>query len=121
MARRMKITAAKAEKKQQVIEAGLVSETFPKVAAITIHMTYRQTGVLEPASREVNFFPGSAALFKVSCLCAECVEGKFDFSKILGTMVKAHKTSSKGKISCDGCSAPECADVAYEVAIKYLR
>ncbi len=119
MGRRVKIAAAKAEKKQQRIDAGLLSEVYPKVSKITISMLYSRTGALEPLSRTVNYFPGSTALFKVNCLCSECTEGVFDFTKIVGAMVKTRKTASKGEISCETCSAPECSDVAYTITIKY--
>lgn len=121
MNRRVKLTAAKAEKKQERIDAGLVSELFPQVSQISISMLYSQTGVLEPLSRTVNFFPGSSALFKVNCLCAECEEGGFDFTKIIKSMVKNHKTVSKGELSCESCAAPECSNVAYTMTIKYAR
>jgi len=119
MNRRVRMATAKAEKKQQKIDAGLMSELFPKVSKITISMTYAQTGVLEPLSRTVNFLPGSSAVFRVSCLCSECEEGGFDFTKIIKTMVAERKTASKGKIDCESCSAPECTDVAYSITIKY--
>ena len=115
------MTAAKAKEKQQRIEAGLVSELFPKVTEIAISMLYSQAGALKPLSRTVNFSPGSSATFKLNCLCSECVEGRFDFSKIIGEMVRTRKKVSKGEISCEGCSAPECADAAYSVTIKYLQ
>lgn len=121
MNRRAKMTAAKAEKMQQRLDAGLVSELFPKVTEIVISMQYSQTGALEPLSRTVNFFPGSSATFKVNCLCSECLESGFDFTKIISAMVKAHKTGSKGEISCESCPAPECSDVAYSVTIKYAH
>jgi hypothetical protein len=117
----MKVAAAKAEKKQQRIDAGLLSELFPKVIEISISMIYSQTGVLEPLSRIVKFFPRSYAVFKVNCLCSECLEGCFDFTKIISTMVGTHKTVSKGKISCERCSAPQCSDVAYAVMIEYAE
>ncbi len=121
MNRRAKITAARAEKKQQRIDAGLVSEVFPKVAEIAISMMYSQTGVLEPLSRTVNFFPGSFAVFRVNCLCSDCVEGGFNFTKIISNMVKNRKTTAKGKLGCDSCSAPECLDVEYTITIKYAQ
>jgi len=120
MNRRAKM-AAKAEKKQQRIDAGIVADLFPKVAQITISMLYSQTGVLEPLSRIVNFSPGSVAIFKVNCLCSDCVEGVFDFTKIINSMVKARKPAAKGKISCISCAAPECTDAAYTVTIKYSK
>ena len=121
MNRREKMTATKSEKVQQRIEAGLVSETLPKVTKIAISMQYSQTGVLAPLSRTVNFFPGSSAIFKVNCLCSECVEGVFDFTKIISAMVKTHKAISKGEISCESCSAPECSDVSYSIKMEYQR
>lgn len=121
MNRRSKITTAKAKEKQQRIEAGLVSELFPKVTQIAISMLYSRSGALKPLSRTVNFFPGSSAAFKVNCLCSECVEGRFDFTKIISGMVRTRKTASKGEISCESCSAPECSDVAYAVTIKYAQ
>jgi len=111
--------AAKAEKKQQREEAGLVSELFPKVVNIGIMMTYAQTGVLEPLTRAINFSSNSFAIFRVNCLCSDCIEGGFDFTKIIGSMVRAGKTVLKGKINCDDCSAPECSDAAYSITIKY--
>lgn len=118
MNRRAKAAAAKAEKKQQKLESGTVSDIFPKISKISISMKYSQTGVLDPLLRVVNFTRDSAAIFKVSCLCAECPESGFDFTKIIKTMVKDKKTTAKGVISCDNCAAPECADVAYTVTIK---
>ena len=119
MNRRMKLLAAKAEKKQQRIEAGLLSEVFPKVKEMTISMIYSQTGVLQPLSRTVNFAPGSFAIFKVNCLCSECLEGGFNFTRIIKSMVRNSKNVSKGKINCDTCSAPECIGVEYIITIKY--
>ncbi len=120
MSRRAKMTAAKAERKQQKLDAGLISELFPKVKKIAVSMTYSKTGVLEPLSRAVNFHPGSSAIFKMPCLCSECEEGNFDFTRIISSMVKTGKTTSKGKIGCDNCSVPECSDVAYDIIIQYL-
>lgn len=120
MSRRAKM-AAIAERKQQRIDASLVSEIFPRVTKISISMRYNKTGVLEPLSRTVNFFPGSLALFKVNCLCSECAEGGFEFTKIISSMIGTRKTSSKGKISCESCSTPECLNVAYTVTIKHVQ
>jgi len=121
MNRRAKLMVSEAEKMQQKVDVSLVSELFPKVTEIVIGMQYSQTGALEPLSRTINFFPGSSATFKVNCLCSECVESAFDFTKIITAMVKNHKTGSKGEISCENCPAPECSDVAYSVTIKYAR
>jgi hypothetical protein len=119
MGRRAKMMIAKAEKKQQREDAGILSDLFPKVRKISISMMYNQTGVLEPLSRTVNFFPGSYAIFRLNCLCSECGEGGFEFSRTITGMVKSHKTASKGKTDCDHCASPECSDVAYDIKIEY--
>jgi hypothetical protein len=121
MVRRAKMTAAQEKEKQQKTDAGILSDLFPGVEEIAIGMLYSQAGALKPLSRTVNFFPGSSAIFRLNCLCSECLEGRFDFTKIINEMVKARKTASKGRINCEGCSAPECSDAEYSVTIKYAQ
>ena len=118
MNRRVNMTAVKAEREQKRNEAGRVSERYPKVTTIAINMRYAQTGVLDPLSRIINFYPDSFATFKVTCLHSDCVEGGFDFNKIIRSMVRTRKPVSKGVISCESCTAP---DVAYAVTIKYAQ
>ncbi len=121
MSRKVKMTMPKTEKEQQKSEVGRLSEVYPKVMKIVINMRYAQTGVLDPLSRMINFYPDSLATFKVTCLCSDCVEGVFDFNKIIRSMVRTRKTVSKGVIGCENCSSPECSDVAYSVNIKYTQ
>ncbi len=121
MSRRVKMTMPKTDREQQKSEAGRLSEVYPKVTKIVINMRYAQTGVLDPLSRIINFYPDSSARFTVTCLCSDCIEGVFDFTKIIRSMVRTRKTVSKGAISCESCSSPECSDVAYSVNIKYSQ
>jgi hypothetical protein len=120
MNRKMKMSIAKADRKQQNIDAGVMSARFPEVASIVISMKYRQVGVLEPFQRVVNYFPGSYAVFKVNCLNEGCLEGGFDFSKIIAAMVRDLKNVSKGELSCTGCGTEaDFSHVAYEITIRY--
>jgi hypothetical protein len=112
--------AAKAEKKQQKIDAGFMSSIFPGVASIIISMEYRQKGIRQPLPRTVNFYPGSYAFFRVDCLSKECVEGGFDFTHIMNSMVRGHKKTSNGEITCEGGPAAEHSAIDYEVAIQYI-
>lgn len=119
MGRKANIRIEKAAQKQRILDAGFLSELFPKVQSISIGMNYSQTGVLEPLSRQVNFSPSSSAVFRMSCLCSDCAEGGLDFTKAINSMVKTRTTTSKGIISCDKCEIPECRNVAYTITIKY--
>lgn len=112
--------AARAERKQQKIEAGFVASLFPGVASIIISMDYSQKGIRQPMPRTVNFFPNSYALFRVDCLSKECVEGGFDFTRIITSMVGHRKETSNGELGCEGGPVADHSAITYEVAIQYV-
>jgi hypothetical protein len=112
--------AARAERKQQKIEAGFMASLFPKVQSIIISMMYSQKGIMQSLPRTVNFFPSSYAFFKVNCLSKECVEGGFDFSRIITAMVSNRKEASKGELGCEGGPTADHSAIVYEVAIQYI-
>lgn len=112
-------SAARAEKLQEKIDAGFVSKLFPDVTSIVVNMTYNQKGIQKSLPRIVNFFPSSYALFRVNCLNKSCVDGGFDLTQIITTMVKSHRETTKGDLICEGGPSPEHSDIVYEVAIQY--
>jgi len=111
--------AARTEKKQQKIQAGFMSSIFPDVKSIVISMVYSQRGIGQPLPRTVNFFPNSYAFFMVDCLSKECVEGGFDFTRIITSMVGNHHKTSNGKLGCQGGPDENHSSIVYEVAIQY--
>ena len=114
-----KRNAARAERRQQKIDAGLVAAVFPDVASIVINMTYNQKGIRQSVPRTVNFFPSSYAFFTIECLNKECVEGGFDFTRIISGMVGNRKATLKGELCCYGGPVADHSDIVYEVAIQY--
>jgi hypothetical protein len=112
--------AARAERKQQKVEAGFMAARFPEVASISISMDYSQKGIRQPLPRTVNFFTNSYALFRVDCLSKECVEGGFDFSRIIASMVGNRKKTSNGELGCEGGPAQDHSAIVYDVAIQYV-
>ncbi len=112
--------AARAERKQQKVEAGFMAARFPEVASISISMDYSQKGIRQPLPRTVNFFPNSYALFRVDCLSKECVEGGFDFTRIITSMVGKRNKASNGELGCEGGPAQDHSAIVYEVAIQYV-
>ena len=112
-------------KKQRRIAAGLVSECFPEVSDIVIHMTYYQKGENPILMvRKVNFWPSRHAYFKMDCMIKGCVDGGFDLTSVVTNMIKNHKKSGKGKLICNGESdtfASDHASIAYEITIKYNK
>jgi hypothetical protein len=115
-----KKNVARAERLQQKIDAGYMSAHFPEVSSIVISMTYNQRGIGSGLPRTVNFFPGSYALFRITCLSKECVDGGFDFTHIITAMIGNRKKTAKGELGCEGNGpSPDHSTIAYEVAIQY--
>ena len=111
---------ARIEKNQQKLDAGFVSTHFPGVASIVISMMYKQKGVANPIHRIINFSPGSYAFFRVDCLSNDCVDGGFDLTQIINSMIRNHSKEVKGELGCDD-SGPRAdhSTIVYEIAIQY--
>ncbi len=111
------------QKKEDKIAAGLVSEHYPKVTGMVIHMTYYQKAANPVLMlRTVNFFPTSYAYFNMECMIKGCVNGGFDLTSIIANLIKSHKKSGKGKMVCSGegdSLSPDHAHVSYEISIQY--
>ncbi len=118
--------AAKVElKKQNTFAAGLLSERFPQVSGMVIHMTYYQNGINPVLMvRTINVFPTSAAYFKMDCMIKGCESGGFDLTPVIKSMIKTRKKEKKGALDCKGkvdAVAGDHASVEYEISVKYGR
>lgn len=112
-------------KRQNRFAAGLVSERFPHVSGIVIHMTYYQKGPNPVLMlRTVNMFPASYAYFKMDCVIKGCDGGGFDLTSVVDDMVKTHKKLKKGALVCRGkidALASDHASIEYDISIKYNK
>ena len=108
------------ERNQRRLDAGLLSRHYPEVASIVISMMYKQNGIAHPIQRIINFFPGSYAFFNIDCLSDDCVDGGFDMSRIIHSMIRNHSELSKGELGCDDSGPrPDHSNIVYKVAIQY--
>ncbi|MGB9715019.1 MAG: hypothetical protein ACPL1G_01185 [Thermodesulfovibrionales bacterium] len=123
MIHRQNYLARMEQKKEDRIAAGMISEHYPEVSGIVIHMTYYQKASNPVLMiRTVNFFPTSYAYFNMECMIKGCVEGGFDLTSIIDNLVRNHKKSGKGKMVCCGESdflSPDHAYITYEISIHY--
>jgi hypothetical protein len=108
------------ERRRRKTEAGFMSSLFPEVESISINMVYSQKEIMQSLPRTVNFFPTSSALFRVDCLSKECIEGGFDFTGIINSMIGNRKITSSGELGCEGGPAVDHSAIVYEVAIQYV-
>lgn len=114
--------AAKREKMQRRIAAGLISDHFTDVLHIIIRLTYYQKGMADPMVRTVNFAPGDYAYFNMECMRRECLNGGFDLTQKISCLFKNHKRVGRGKKYCSGqqgilASCNACID--YKIIIRY--
>jgi len=110
---------ARTERNQRRLEAGFMSKHFPEVASIVISMIYNQKGN-RTVHRTLNFHPGSYAFFRVDCLSDDCVNGGFDMSGIINSMIRDRSETSKGELGCDDNGPrPDHSTIVYEVAVQY--
>jgi len=111
--------------KQRRLASGLVSDCFPEVSGIVIHMTYYHKGVNPILMvRVVNFFPSGYAYFNMECMIKSCVDGGFDLTSVVTDMIKNHKKLGKGKLVCNGKGdvlPSDHASIAYEIRIQYKK
>lgn len=112
-------------KKSVMLAAGLVSDRFPGVTSIVLHMTYYQK-TSDPVlmKRTVNFFPSHYACFHMECMREECTNGGFDLTPVVASLVKNQKKAIVGKLVCNGKSDSlrlGHASIAYEVSIQYAK
>lgn len=113
------------QKKSIMLAAGLVSERFPGVSSIVFHMTYYQK-TADPVlmKRTVNFFPTDYVFFHMDCMKEECVNGGFDLTPVVTSLVKNRKKTLKGTLACNGKIEQlrlVHARIDYEVTIQYSK
>jgi len=108
------------EKKQERLDAGSMSRHFPQVANIVINMTYKQQGA-KSILRTLNFSPDSYAFFKVACLSDDCVDGEFDMTRIINSMIRSHSKEVNGELGCnDSGPRTDHSAIVYKVAVQYM-
>lgn len=105
-----------------------LSERFPEVSGIVIHMTYFQKGANPVLMvRTVNIFPTSYAYFNMECMTKDCIDGGFDLTAVIADMVKTNKKLGKGRLGCRGKIDTPASDnhasasIEYEIGIQYNK
>jgi hypothetical protein len=101
--------------------SGLVSERYAGISKIEFCMTYYRRGLNQVLmTRTLNFTPADYAHFHMKCVYDGCMNGGYDLTQVVASMVKDCKTSTSGKIFCHGTNDTlGHASIAYTVSIRY--
>jgi hypothetical protein len=115
-----KKNAARTERLQKKADAGSMAMHFPEVTSIVVSMSYSQKGIAKSLPRVVHFDSGSSAFFRIGCLSKDCVDGGFDLTQVLTSMIRTRKKAAQGELRCEGDGAPaDHSSILFEVAIQY--
>lgn len=111
---------ARMERMQERVDAGFMSKHYPDVESIVVSMVYNQRGIARPIHRIVNFAPGSYAFFKIDCLSRDCDAGGFDLTHVINGMIRNHRESAKGELTCESDQPPvDHSAIEYDIQIKF--
>lgn len=109
----------KALKDEQKLASGLLSERFPQVLSIIIHVTHMQKAA-NPVlmKRTMYFYPDTCAYFHIECMKKSCEDGGYDLSPVISNMMRDHKETRKGEMVCDNVNG-EHSSISYEITAEY--
>ena len=113
--------AARREKTQQKLESGLISEHFPGVSSIVVHLTNSYKGINpDTILRTFHFWPNSYAYFYIECLSEDCRDGGYDLNQVITMMIRNHRDSGEGELDCDSSNlSSDHSRIYYKVSILY--
>ena len=114
--------AERMERKQQKVDAGLMSARYPDVSSVIVSMNYyRKNAGPSFMQRTVNFFPSSAAYFLMECMKHDCVDGGFNLEPVITTMMSSRLESENGELVCHGNNSSGHTRIDYRIAIHYNK
>jgi hypothetical protein len=115
----------KLDLKQKRLDAGLVSEKFPRVSNIEIKMKYYWTPLNTLLMlRTVKFDPDSHAYFHMQCMVRGCDKGGFELTSVVDRLIKGRGKTGNGNLACRGKGdklSHKHASIDYEIAVKYYK
>jgi hypothetical protein len=110
---------------QKNLDAGFVSNRFPTVLSIVIHIIhYKKISDSVLMVRTINFFPTSYANFRIGCITKECLNGGFELHKVIAKLINTRKKSGKGKMICTNkkdALVSGHSSISYDISITYNR
>ncbi len=107
---------------ERVNESVSLSEKFPKLKSMTLHLAYFDSDGLTKSGElryKVNVHHAKS-VFYFACRSGECLGGDFDLSQALSQAVTARRRISEGEIRCLGVrTLPKADNVPCHSLLRY--
>jgi len=80
-----------------------ISALYPELRRITLFVAFEESdSELEPNYQQIIFTADNEAIFLIDCSRDACVGGGFDFTPVIGDMVRNKESRVHGKLACEG-------------------
>jgi hypothetical protein len=129
MGRKRKSDPKKSRKWDRYYDQPVISEKYPNVKSLTIKMTYyddsgnRQVGETQTWNVPLTT---AIATFYEDCPMWECVDGGFDLTPSVDSLIRKGESHAHGKLICQGWQDEErvghfhcLTEMHYEVLVEY--
>ena len=103
-------------RRQQELEAGLVSERFPTVKKVRLEVEFHDATGTRVQRRCRDLPPTAYALFDMKCPLDST---PLDLKNIVLHMVKDRETKKRGEIKCAGSQIESHHAASYNIHIEY--
>ncbi len=103
-------------RRQQEIEAGLISEKFPTVKKIRLEVEFHDATGARVQRRCRDLPPEAYALFDMKCPLDST---PLDLKNIVTRMVHDRETKKRGELKCAGSQTETSHNASYHIDIDY--
>jgi hypothetical protein len=100
----------------QEVEAGLVSERFPKVKLIRVEVRFHDATGAQVQRRIRELPPDAYAIFEMKCPLDST---PLDFKPIVTRMIHDREKKKSGEMRCAGSQTDTQHSAAYQIEIEY--
>ena len=103
-------------RRQQEIEAGLISDRFPQVRKIRLEVEFHDSTGARVQRRCRDLLPESYALFDMKCPLDST---PFDLHPVVAKMISGRTKKQAGQVQCQGSQSDTDHSVSYQIEIDF--
>lgn len=98
-----RVVAEPSPRNPQLAAAERLGDKYPNVDTLALSLSIRApNNEHEPTMNGRSFGSDARAYFRFKCKNVDCVDGGFDLTEAVDTMVKGHRAEASGRLVCQG-------------------
>lgn len=113
---------------QEYNSSPVIAEKYPNVATLIIEMVLHDDSGIRVINEETRDYPVSQSktIIRLKCPNYECVQGGFDLTRVVASVIENKEQEREGRLVCQGWQDQErigkyhCyTDLVYKIAVRY--